>query len=427
MTILQLHNRYQVVGGEDSVADAERDMLARHGHEVFVFERNNTEIEHYGLIKKASLLFTPTWSVSARKHVLRTLRNSKIDVAHVENFFPLLSPSVLYACAAERVPVVYTLHDWRLLCALGLLYRGMNPCTECLARDCLSIRGCLPALRYRCYRRSRIQTAAVVLMQIVHRFLRTWQKHIDIFIAPTKFVKDYFVEAGFPPEQIIVKPHFVYPDPECDNGPRKYALFVGRLCENKGIMTVLNAWKNIDYPLKVVGGGDLEHEVRGYVQKMDLRNVELCGQVTKERVASYIKGASCVIVPSLHHEGFGMIVIEAFACGVPVLASRRPPLTELIDDGRNGLLFEPGVPLDIVSKVRWLASHESELKNMGLEARKDFEAKFSDQANYLQLISIYEQAIERRATTRKKQVYTSLSCGDDDQGARRNRNTAGSH
>lgn len=402
MRILQIHNRYQVVGGEDTVADAERDLLTRYGHEVYVFERNNKEIEGYGLIKKASLFFKPTWSVSAKMDVARILRSHNIDVMHVENFFPLVSPSVFYACAAEGVPVVYSLHDWRLLCALGLLYRDKNPCTECLLRDCLSIRGCLPAIRYGCYRRSRIQTASVCSMLIVHRLLRTWQNHVDIFIAPTNFVKDRFIEAGFPAERIFVKPHFVYPDPPRENGSRTYGLYVGRLCENKGIMTLLEAWRRIDYPLKIVGGGDLEHDVRSYVERMGLRDVELCGQVTKERVFDYIKEASFVIVPSLHHEGFGMVVIEAFACGVPVLSSRRPPLTELIDDGRNGFLFEPGVPDDIVSKVQWLAGHKAELDVMGIQARKDFETKFSDQANYHQLIHVYEQAIKRRAREKNR-------------------------
>ena len=372
MKILQVHNRFQVVGGEDTVADAERQLLQRHGHEVLVFERSNKDIEGYGLIKKASLLFRPTWSVTAKMHVARTLRSHHIDVMHIENFFPLVSPSILYAGNGRRVPVVYSLHDWRLLCATGLLYRDKNPCTACSTRDSFSLTGYLPALRYACYRRSRLQTSAVVLMQTVHRALRTWERHIDLLIAPSQFVKDRFVEAGFPLERIIVKPHFVHPDPECNYGSGKYGLYVGRLCENKGIMTLLDAWRSIDYPLKVVGGGELEQYVRNYVKEMNLKNVEICGQLTKERVFEYIKDASFMMVPSLHYEGFGMVVIEGFACGVPVLSSRRPPLTELIDDGRNGFLLEPGVPDDIVSKVRWLLSHTSKLEGYENSGEKGF-------------------------------------------------------
>jgi glycosyltransferase involved in cell wall biosynthesis len=388
MRVLQIHNYYQFPGGEDSVAAAERKLLADYGNEVYLFERHNQEIDKYGSLRKLFLFFNPTWSFSAQREVARIVRSRKIDIVHLHNFFPLVSPSVLYACATAGVPVVYTLHNWRLLCANGILYRDGEACTKCIDK------GVLQAIRHACYRRSTLQTVSVVLMQIVHRNLKTWQKLITLYVAPSEFVKEWFVKAGFPTGKIIVKPHFDYAEPKVLNGSGKYALFVGRLIKNKGIFELLEAWKSVAFPLKVVGSGPDEAEVRHFVDKWNLGSVELCGQATSASVVDYIKESLFLIVPSLHHEAFAKVVIEAFACGIPVVGSRRPPLTELIDDGRNGLLFEAGAVGDICNKVKWLIGHELELNEMGIQAKNDFDVRFSAEENYRQLIDIYGKAIK---------------------------------
>lgn len=339
MKILQIHNRYQFPGGEDEVAAAERQLLQENGNEVFLFERQNQEINHYGLRKKASLFFKPTWSFSAKREVATILRTHSIDVAHLHNYFPLVSPSIIYACYEARVPIVYSLHNWRLLCSSGLFYRDGRPCTLCVKRRFF------PAIKYACYHGSRLQTASVVLMQLIHWYLRTWQDLVAVFIAPSQFVKEWFVKASIPEEKIVVKPHFVQAGAKGSNGTGKYAIFAGRLVQNKGIFELLEAWKTIDLPLKIAGNGPQEREVRDYLEKWNLKHVELCGQLANDKVIDYIKNSLFLIVPSLHYEGFAKVVIEAFSCGVPVIASKCAPLTELVFNGTNGLLFEPGYQL----------------------------------------------------------------------------------
>jgi len=251
----------------------------------------------------------------------------------------------------------------------------------------------MAAIKYGCYHSSYIQTSSVVLMQMVHRQLRTWDNWVSIFIAPTQYVRNWFIDAGIPSEKIIVKPHFVYPIDKTTTPFQEYALFLGRLARNKGIIELLEAWGSIDFPLKIVGGGVLEGEVQQYLQNRKLSNVKLHGQVSNERALGYIANASFLIVPSIHYEAFARVVVEAFSCGIPVIASRRPPLTELIDHGRNGLLFDPDDEQEFVSTIRWLLSHKSEAKRMGIQAKQDFNSRFSAETNYEHLIDIYEHAM----------------------------------
>ncbi len=387
--IMLVYNKYRFLGGEETVVEAERELLEEHGHRVTYLCWDNKEIDNWSILGKASLLWRPTWSSEAYRRVFAKAQEAPIDIVHVHNFFPLASPSIFYACAKAKLPVVYTLHNYRILCANGIFLRGTQTCTKC--------RSALPwrAVVYRCYRNSAVQSVAVAAMQVAHRLLRTWQRLVTLYIAPTRFVKNQFVAAGIAEERIVVKPHFVSPDPGFSNEVGDYCVFVGQLAEKKGIRPLLEAWKHIDLPLKIVGDGPLSEEVRATVERSGLGNrVSLLGRVRVEEVIAVLRKAMFLILPSLHHEGLPRVVLESFACGVPVLASRLAPLDEVIEEGRTGLLFEPGDPQAIAETVKRAAADRGRLSALKRSAREEYESKYAPEPNYRLLLSIYRAAIE---------------------------------
>jgi glycosyltransferase involved in cell wall biosynthesis len=388
-TVLFIFNRYVYEGGENVVTAAEKDLLEHYGHRVIFCEWDNRDLAQGSFFDKLAMAWRPTWSSEAYRRISRLLRDEKPAVVHVQNFFPLASPSVFYACAAAGIPVVYTLHNYRVLCANGIFLRNGQPCTECI--QC----GPMHAVRYGCYRDSRLATVPVSVMQLVHNRLQTWHKKVTLYIAPTEFVKGQFVRAGYAPEQIAVKPHFVFPDPGWSDRVEPYMLFVGHLAEKKGIHVLLDAWRNIQVPLRVLGDGPLQDYAARYVRDQGLSDrVKLLGRLPVPEVLEQLRHATCMIVPSLHHEGFPRVVVEALACGVPIIASRLEPLDELIEHGRTGLLLDKTAPDQIVEAVRTLLRDPETLREMRKSARKEFEDKYTAEANYTQLVGIYGRAIE---------------------------------
>jgi glycosyltransferase involved in cell wall biosynthesis len=232
-------------------------------------------------------------------------------------------------------------------------------------------------------------------MVSVHHWLRTWCEQVDIYVVLSEFARRKFVEGGIPPEKIVVKPNFVHPDPGVRNGNAGYALFVGRLSPEKGIGTLLRAWQCLSrVPLKIVGDGPLMHEVQGCIYTQKIKGVEVLGQRTQEEVISMIKGARFLVFPSECYETFGRVIVEAFACGVPVVASRLGAIAEVVEDGRTGLLFAPGDATDLASKIHSLFEYREKGEEMGRNARNEYETKYTHELNYEMLLGIYERAIE---------------------------------
>ncbi len=397
-SILAVHNFYQRPGGEDVAFSTEAAMLERNGHRVIRYEDRNDRIAN-GIGSGLGAV----WNQGSYRRVQRLAREHRPDVAHFHNTFPLISPAAYYAARREGVAVVQTLHNYRLLCPGGNFLRDGQVCEECAERRSLA-----PAIAHACYRGSRAGSAAVAAMLTVHRAMGTWRRMVDVYVAPSEFVRQKFIASGFAAERIVVKPNALAPDTlaqdasagaldgaadrrDCGAG---YALFVGRLSEEKGIRTLAAAWKTLgDIPLLVAGEGPLS----GLEWPA---GATLLGVQSRERVRELMRSARALVFPSVCYEGQPLTIIEAFASGLPVIGSALGGVRELIDDGRTGLLFRPGDAADLAAKVRWAFAHREEMDAMRVHARREYEAKFTAERTYALLMEIYESAMERARVRR---------------------------
>lgn len=389
MRVLLAHNYYRQPGGEDVVFAAEAELLRRNGHTVIEYTEKNSRIDGMNPVRVAA---QTVWSSPARKQLLNLLRAERPDVIHFHNTFPLLSPSVYSACRELRVPVVQSLHNPRLLCPAATFYRNGRVCEDCLDRAVP-----WPSTLHGCYRSSRAQTAVVAAMLTVHRWLNTWANGVDAYVVFTNFYRQKFVKGGLPEDKLVVKPHFVFPDPQKKTpSPGKHVVFIGRLQPEKGIHTLLRAWRKAPaIPLKIIGAGPLMNEVTEFVGRHDLKNiVDVGGYLRRDAVLATLKQSLALVWPSEgHYETFGLVAVEAFACGVPVIASRAGAMGEIVEDGGTGLLFKPGDPDDLAAKVRWAVAHPQQMARMGENARRKYERHYTAEKNYEMLVAIYERVI----------------------------------
>jgi glycosyltransferase involved in cell wall biosynthesis len=396
LRVLQIHNRYQQAGGEDVVVRAERALLEDHGHEVELFEADNAKIAGFSGHVRTAL--GTVYSHGAKVCVARRIATFRPDVVHVHNFFPLLSPAIFYACREAGIPVVQTLHNYRLICPNALLLRSGRPCEDCVGK-----KFAWPGVLHACYRDSRLGTASVATMTSVHRWTGTWRNQVDVFIALTEFSKRKLVQGGLPDEKIVVKPNFVSDPGSAGDGNGGFALFVGRLSEEKGIELLLSAWKRSSptVGLKVVGDGPLAIEV---AETVGDSGVEWLGQLAGEKVRQLMRQASFLAVPSLCYETFSLAIIEAFAARLPVIAAGHGSMASLVEHGRTGLHFRAGDAEDLAAKVEWALNHPKEMARMRREVRAEYLAKYTPERNYEMLMEIYD-----RVTRKKHEVKTGLS------------------
>jgi glycosyltransferase involved in cell wall biosynthesis len=387
MRIALAHNYYQIPGGEDETLRREQELLESAGHHVKAFIRRNDEITRTDLLAKAILAVRTVWAEDSRKAMLAFLRAEKPDIVHFHNTFPLMSPSVYYACREAGIPVVQTLHNPRLFCPGGNLERKHRICEDCKGKEVP-----WPSVLHGCYRGSRLQSSVVATMLALHWQLKTWENLISIYVASTPFYRHKFIEAGFPEEKIVVKPHFVE-DPGIAHYDGGYALFVGRLMQEKGIRTLLGAWERLgNIPLKIRGEGPLLPEVLEVAPDV-ADSMEVIPRLAREGLNKLLSGARFLIWPSEgYYETFGYVAVEAFSCGVPVIASRIGVAQELVHDQHTGLHFTSGDPNDLASKVAWAWSHPNEMNAMGRAARAEYEAKYTPKRNYPMLMDIYRRA-----------------------------------
>jgi glycosyltransferase involved in cell wall biosynthesis len=389
MKILLVHNTYQEQGGEDVVFWQERDLLNAAGHQVLEYQRFNREIKDYSTVRRITLIGRTVWAPDSHRDFKSLLRQHKPDIVHVHNTFPLISPSILWACRNEQVPVVHTLHNYRLLCPGANFIREGKPCEDCITGEFW--RGVV----HGCYRDSRVQTAPVALMLAVHRAAQTWTRTVDRYIVLSAFALSRFVTAGLPAEKFSIKPNCVDPDPGKRKGEGSYALFVGRVSQEKGAHTLLKAWRQLPptFSLRVVGDGPSSAELESEAAAQGLSNIKFMGRVPREQVIEAMKGARFVIFPSQLYENFPLTIIEAFACGVPVIASRLGAMQEIVEDGRTGLFFQPGDAADLARTVTRAWQEPAYMDRLGEQARREYETKYTAAVNYRQLLAIYRQVI----------------------------------
>jgi glycosyltransferase involved in cell wall biosynthesis len=389
MKIVMVHNTYQEAGGEDVVFESEMHLLERFGHTVIPYLRSNTELQNASFLDRIAIAPRMVWSSKTRREFAAILDAHDPDVVHVHNTFLVISPSIYSACSERGIPVVQTLHNFRLLCPAANFFRDGIICNDCLDQNLLQ------SVLHGCYRNSRGATAGVALMLSVHRALNTWRSAVTRFIVLTEFAKAKFVAAGFPSDKLSVKPNFADPDPGERVGAGEYALYVGRLMENKGSQILLNAWENLaaPYPLQIVGDGPERATREAQARELQLSGVTFRGRLSHAAVIEAIKGARFVVVPSILHEGFPMSIVESFACGTPVLCSRLGAMAEIVQHGVIGLHFNPNDPQDLARTLEWAWNHPVELTEMGHAARCKYETDYNAEKNYSLLMGIYEEAV----------------------------------
>jgi len=382
MRVLIIHNYYQQAGGEDAVVAEEMALLKRNEIAVELYAKRNDSINTMSGIQVA---VDTMWARKTVNEVLAVIQSFKPDVIHAHNTFPLISPSVYYAAAQSGVPVVQTLHNFRLFCAQAMFMRNGQVCEDCLGK--LAWRGIV----HGCYRESKIQSAAVVSMQGLHRMLGTYQHQVTRYIALNQFCCDKFIAAGLPQSRMRIKPNFI-DLPACSHdyaAIRSGGLFVGRLSKEKGLVTLAEAASiYVQIKLDVIGIGPEAEVLRANP------NIHCMGWQQPADIYERMRRAAYLVMPSLWYENFPRTLVEAFACGLPVIASRLGAMAELIEDGVTGLLFSPGNAKDLASKMQWADSHPEAMSSMGKQARLEYEAKYTSDINFRQLMAIYHDAVE---------------------------------
>lgn len=386
MNILSVHNNYKIRGGEDESCDSEKLLLRESGHQVEVYEEHNDRIEK---LSSLSLAQKTIWSNQTYRKVRRKLRQTPTDVVHVQNFFPLISPSVYYAARSESVPVVQTLRNYRLLCPNALFFRDGRVCEDCLGKPIP-----YPGIIHNCYRNDKAASMVTTAMITAHRSINTWSKMVDCYIALTNFSRQKLIEGGLPAEKIVVKPNFVHPAPEVGSGRGGYALYVGRLSVEKGLDVLLEAWEKLDskFPLKIVGDGPLADLVVEATQKNP--QIEWLKRRPMKEVHELMGEATFLVFPSKWYETFGRVAVEAFATGTPVVAAKIGAIAELVEDHRTGFHFLPGNAVDLATKVELALKSPQKLKVMRREVRAEFDSKYTASNNYQELMNIYQRVLK---------------------------------
>jgi glycosyltransferase involved in cell wall biosynthesis len=389
MRIAILHNRYVHRGGEDSVVDMEAELLRKAGHRVELFCVDNAREIAGSLLGPVRAGLRARWNPAMAERIRELLARHPVDVAHVHNFFPLLSPAVHAALHDRGVAVVQTLHNYRLLCANGMFLRRERACEDCV------VRGPWNAVRHGCYRDSRLQTAVWAEQAAWHRRRGTWRRHVDLFTTPSAFAREKLLAAGLPPGRVVVKPNAVADPGEPVFGGRG-GVFVGRLSREKGVHLLIEAWRRAgDQPLRIVGDGPEAASLRA--SAASLSNVHFLGRVDRAGVLAALRAAAFAVVPSIWYENLPVSVAEAFACGRPVIGSHPTALAELVEHGRTGLLFDSGDADSLARACRELLAQPERATRMGREARACYEDRLTPEADLAALESIYARARAVRA------------------------------
>lgn len=385
MKILLCHNYYQQAGGEDQVFADETWLLESHGHEVIRYLRHNDDVDELSNYQK---LRKTLWNPDTVRDLGEVIRRERPDVMHCTNTFPLISPAAYAVARQHGVRVVQSIHNYRLLCTAATLMRQDRVCEDCVGKFFS-----WPAVVHKCYRENRGATSVLALYQAFHRLRRTWHRDVDRFIALTEFSRDKLVMGGLPADRVDVKRNFVHPDPGAGTGQGDYFLFVGRLSQEKGIGTLLRAWSSHpDLPtLRLLGDGPLADDVRQ--ADATLANVEWIGRRPLDEVYRQMGQAQAVIVPSVWYEVCPKTILEAFATGTPVIASRLGGMAELVTDGETGVLFEAGNAEELAKAVRSLAADASRRTQLRQAARRAYLERYTPQENYRLLLKIYQKAL----------------------------------
>jgi glycosyltransferase involved in cell wall biosynthesis len=385
--ILFVHADYRQRGGEEAVVEAESALLRSNGHTIEELRFDNAAWANSGgPVARLRQGLETVWSSRARRRVRRTVEAFRPDLVHVHNTFPSASPAI-YSALPRDVPVVQTLHNYRLVCPAGTLFRAGGPCTDCLGRAVP-----WPGIKHACYRGSMSGSAVVATMLATHRMLRTWSR-VDAFVALNPRMRDLMISGGLPGDRIRTVPNFLEPDPGARSGARAGFLYAGRLTEEKGIRTLIEAARARPRLVRVAGDGPLAAVVAEAAAE---GAIEYLGHRDRATLVEDIRSATALVVPSLWFEPYPMVFLEAFASGTPVIASRIGAIPDIVTDGETGLLVDPGDGEALARAMGWALDNPKRMLEMGKRARGVYEARFRGPAHLEALLDTYRFAAARR-------------------------------
>jgi glycosyltransferase involved in cell wall biosynthesis len=406
MRVLQVNKFLYGGAGAETVMFRTADLLRARGHEVSFFamqDRRNVlcaeskyfprgryyDADH-GLVSRVRDAASSIYSLEARRALRRLLQDQRPDVAHLHNVYHQLTLSVVDELAAQNVPMVMTLHDYKPVCPSYVLYTDNAPCRRCVTG--------LPghAIKHRCIKDSRAASAVGAAEAMLARTRKLYER-IDAFISPSRFLADVMIEGGLPPDRMHVVPNFVSDDQFCEESAREVSdppmvLFVGRLEEVKGIRVLLEAARSAapGIEIVIVGHGPLGVEVREAERASVVRYL---GQCDWGEISLLMDRARALVVPSLWDENCPMVVLEAGARGCPVIASDRGGLVDLVADGRDGLLYQAGNSHDLVEKMRLLAVDGDLYQKMSIARYRRTVLNHASSTHYERLMSLYNAIV----------------------------------
>lgn len=383
MRVLIVQNHCIGFGGDDVVVANESLLLKSHGHQVSIWSLRNDDLTSFG--SKVEVVLNAAYNRKAKIGLSQRIAEFRPDVMHCHNLFPQITPAAYDAANEANIPVVQTLHDFRAFCCIAaFLHRNDQQCMRCVTGS--SYWGAW----HRCYRNSWLGSVLFAHALASHRRQLTLQQKIQRFIALSEASKNQFIAAGLPDTRIRIKPNFIFDPGYPLRESRDGALFVGRLSPEKGLATLITAWEDIQYPLRILGSGMLMSTLSQTANPW----LTWLGHQPNAEVGQYMRQAKFLVMPSEWIEGFPLVLVESFAHGLPVIASRLGAMAEIIDDGITGLLFTPGDTRDLTAKITWAIAHPERMTAMGHAARRVYEQRYTPDENYRQLMQIYGEAID---------------------------------
>lgn len=391
-TVLLIHNYYQIPGGEDTVVSNEKKSLEENGYEVILYTRNNVELYQMSRARRfITLLCSNFFNWKTYYDMIRIIKEKNVDIVHVHNTLILISPAVYYAAKRCKIPVVQTVHNFRLECPGALFYRDNRICEECVQQ------GLYCAVKHKCYHNSRMQTMAYAMSLSLHRLLGIYKT--VYFICLSEFNKEKLLllnkrKAIIAPEKVYVKPNFTFEREEHGVAEEKdYYLYMGRMDDSKGVPMLLEAFEKLpDVSLRLAGDGKNAEEYKKKAAEKRLKNITFLGHLSKEELQETICGSKAVIVPSQWYETFGMVIIEAYACHKPVLVGDIGNISLLVEDGKTGYKFRYNDADALVDTIKRM-EHEDR-RAMGEESYKLFMEKYTQKQNFEVLHQIYSDILQ---------------------------------
>lgn len=380
MNILIVHNKYKLRGGEERVVENESNLLKNKGHKVYLYTRDNQELNKYSWINKIRLAKDIIYSFGTTKEIKSIIKTNQIDIIHIHNLFPLISPSVLYLAKKNGIPLVLTLHNFRLIGGNPFLMRKGK-----INEKLLKNRNPFREIIHKSYDNSYLATLFLALSLWIHK--RAFHRYVDKYIALTPFVKRKFIEGGFPANKIQIRASSLSEFKKINNKRKLKAIYVGRIAKEKGISTLVNAWEGMPYLLEIYGEG--KTKIRSQ------KNIKVMGFKPLPEIKKAMSESAFVIIPSEWYENLPNVLLEAYSTSTPVLASNTENLIDLVEKPKAGITFNMREDKDLRKKALSLFANKKEREKLGNNAFKEYLRKYSPEKGYASLISIYEELVNK--------------------------------